>query len=561
MTPSDPVTHSVRLRQASLTASMQTSTNTPLASDSRLAASVYSGYSACPGIHTRRRQTDCVQRLLALCLGMLVTLVAAIPTAFAAGEINQLETSHVPTTPLRYEISGVTYQWGAGGNEQIDALYYQDRRYQYQLLADRVELVRVDRDGISDGEPCGVFAERTAAYFTEIAPDYPSDGSDSGNCDIASMLEGRIINRGALDIFTNTGAEPKNIERIDYLFDAGLVAPYGDDGLAGSGHVVAEKRGNNPVQVAAITAIGPTGAPTAYGPLVMVHAAGSAGCADGKLCYGVTNIRHNYSFFQSDSLQPQGYAQYLKDTTESVAMAFVSTAALGLEQGQRYFGFSLFPRDVDSTQHDLIDPRTFPANTADDYIVPGDGADIYGGTAAWFVLDSLPIASGSVFFDQDLDGIFDSDESGIPAISLSLYQETNSDGMLDPGVDTLLNGDLESDASGRFDIAGLAPGLYWLLLDVDDADIPAGLRLPFDAENPRPFSVDSSVSGNLNFAFADLRVDEPDTLPETTSGGTTAGGTTTGTTSGADGTASGADGTASGGDGTDGTASLSLIHI
>jgi len=196
-----------------------------------------------------------------------------------------------------------------------------------------------------------------------LKANYPSDGSDTGNCDMAAMLASRVVNRGALDLFSNTGDNPKNVERVDYLYDSGVLAPLRSSALSLSGHVVAEKSGNNPLQIAAITEVDILGQPAAFGPLVFVD---RNSCSGETICYGITNLNHNYSFFQNDSMAPQGYPSFLRTSTEPVGMAFVSLDKLGLDAGQVYYGFSYFPDDVDPSIHTLTDVTTFPNDTNDE---------------------------------------------------------------------------------------------------------------------------------------------------------------------------------------------------
>ena len=90
------------------------------------------------------------------------------------------------------------------------------------------------------------------------------------------------------------------------MFDFGVLAPLDENALPQGGHVVAEKRGNNPVQVAAILSLDILGQPEAFGPLIRVKPH-FANCDDSSICYGVTNLRHDYAFFQSSSVVPQGF--------------------------------------------------------------------------------------------------------------------------------------------------------------------------------------------------------------------------------------------------------------
>ena len=344
-----------------------------------------------------------------------------------------------------------------------------------------------------------MFAERLGADSTRLSPSYPGDGSGGPACDVAAMLESRVVNRGALNLFTNRTADARDVERVDYLFDSGLLAPLTPEGLAGAGHIVSEKDGNNRLKIAAVLSLDVFGRPASYGPLVLVQ---EIGCMDPELCYGLTDVTHDYAFFGSDSLTADGYPAEEERSTETVSMAFVSSERLGLEPGRRYFGFSLFADDVDTDEHDPLDPGTFPDDTEDAHLVPGDSADVYGGLGGWFIDDALSVGSGRVFLDENGDGLPGDDEAGIADIGIELYRDTDGDGVLDPGRDEPLGNAIDTDRSGLFVLPGLPDGQYIAVLREDDPELPAGLELAAGG-NPRPFAISGGDVDTLDFAFTD----------------------------------------------------------
>ncbi|MBX2836259.1 MAG: hypothetical protein KTR35_05355, partial [Gammaproteobacteria bacterium] len=461
----------------------------------------------------------------------------AASTVHAAGEVTSIETSDQLGTPFQYEVGGETYSWGIGVNQLLERVTVDGRSYSYASSADRVELRRDDISDVATGIPCGVFVERLEASHLILQANYPSEANGSGNCDMAEMLASRIVNRGALDVFSNKQPNPKNIERVDYVFDYGVVAPLSADALKLGGHLAAEKRGNNPIQIAAILSLDVLGQPASFGPLVRIN---PFGCGSDDVCYGVTSEQHNYSFFQSSSVAPQSYPEYLKDTTESVTMAYISAERLGLGVGQRYFGFSYFPEDVDPSVHNLLDPASFPNDTADDNILIGDGADIYGGMSGYFLAEELSVASGKVFNDEDLDATPDEFESGVSGIELKLYIDSDGNGVLDPSIDAQVGSGFESNQEGDFVLPGLSDGSYLLQMNEEDGDIPPGLFLP-EGSNPIPFVISSSDQNALYFPLTDgvLPPNDGNTGGNSTSGssdngGTDSGNNTSGSTAGTD---------------------------
>ncbi len=463
---------------------------------------------------TNARSSALLSRALLLSAGLSFALVGQ---AFAAGEISFIETSDQLATPSRYTVNGTTYTWGMGSNQVMDGFTSHSEDYSFATMADRVELVRIDQNE-SNGNPCGVFVERLGESTDVVKANYPSDGTDTGNCDMAAMLASRIVNRGALNLFSNIGPNPKNVERVDFLFDRGVLTPVTTEALSRSGHVIAEKRGNNALQIAAITAVDVFGQPSEYGPLVFVA---GKGCAPEDLCYGVTNIRHNYSFFQNDSFAPQGYPPLIAKSTESIGMAFVSHERMGLTAGQVYYGFSYFANDVVDGVHNLFDVASFPQDTNDEKIVFGDGADIYGGVSGYFLADSLNVITGTVFKDENNDGSVNDDEAGISDIELTLFTDSNGNGVYDPGIDQQLGSSINTDISGEFVIPGVDDGIYFLLLNENDPDLPPGISVA-PGTNPVMILINGEDAEGVNFAFVD------DIEFDGNSGGSTAGGSDAG---------------------------------
>ncbi len=435
-------------------------------------------------------------------LGVLSLSMAYCAVALAAGEVERVLVDPRPATPTRYTVEGQTYTWGMGNNEVMTALVVNGERHDYADAISRVELRLDDIAGVTSGNPCGVMVERLDDQGFTLAADYPGDGSGTGNCDMAELLASRTINRGAVDLFSNIEPDAKNVERADFIFDSGLLAPIDGAAVDRAGHAVGEKRGNNPLQMAAILELDVFGQPSRYGPLVRVN---PVGCEAGAICYGETDLEHDYAFLQNSFLSPQGFPTVTELSNEFVTMAFVSTEALGLQNAQRYYGFSLFADDVDASLHVLTDPATFPDDTYDTSSgVFGDDADVYGGLAGYFLADSLSIASGQVFLDDDGNGAFNEGDAGIGGIGIVVYLDVDGDGMLDPSVDVPLHDPIDSGPDGAFQLPGLADGDYLVVIDETDPDIPGGLVVA-EGDNPAPISIGLNDADDVNFAFVDAQ--------------------------------------------------------
>ena len=418
--------------------------------------------------------------------------------ALGAGEVSRVLVDEVPATPFRYSVDGRTYTWGLGTNQRMRGFVAADERFGYTDTVTRVELRRDDVADVAEGNPCGVFVQRLDDTGESLAADYPSDGSGTGECDMPELLASRIVNRGALDLFSNVLPDAKNIERADFVFDHGVLAPFVHGGRALAGHLVGEKRGNNPVRIAAILELDVFGQPAEYGPLIQIDA---KHCAPERVCYGETDLVHEYSFFQNEMLVPQGFPSETERSVETVSMAFVDLQRLGLHAGQRYFGFSLFADDVDRNVHVLTDPATFPDDTSDPEISAGDDADVYGGLAGYFVAERLNVGSGRVYLDEDDDGAFGEGDAGIPDIGITLYADTNGDGAFDALVDEALSDSTDSDPRGLFQLPGLADGGYFVVLHEGDPDLPGGLDL-VPGSNPHALFVSGGDVDGIDFPFS-----------------------------------------------------------
>ena len=409
--------------------------------------------------------------------------------AHAGGEVTAVETSETPATPSGYTVDGTAFEWGQGANLVLEAFVTGGERHLPLGTADRTEIRRIDRAGVATGTPCGVFAETLDPSGTRLAPDFPA--LPDGNCDTAALLASDLLNRGALDLFSNQSPTAKNVERVDFVHEAGLNAPFDPSAGALAGHLVGDKSGNNGVQMAAILALDGDGLPSAYGSLVRV---GVFRCPDSELCYGSTGLTHDYAFLQSESLPPPGAPAPFSSFTEPVGLAYVSADALGLDAGQRYHGVSLFAEDVDAAVHDLLDPSTFPADTVDGSRgVAGDSVDLYGGSARRYVAEAANVASGRAACTVPGG----TRAVGVPGIDVAVLTDAAGDGVVDPNADAPLGAAVASGADGEFAAPALADGSYFLRIDAGDPDLPVGASVA--SAETLPFVVAGNDVDSLDF--------------------------------------------------------------
>ena len=89
-----------------------------------------------------------------------------------------------------------------------------------------------------------------------------------------------------------------------------------------------------------------------------------------------------------------------------------------------------------------------------------------------FGFDDAGAIGDLVFADDDGDGAPDPGESGIPGITVRLYDDANGNGVVDAGEPLLATA--VTDASGAYVITGLPAGDYVAVVDDADPALPAG---------------------------------------------------------------------------------------
>lgn len=409
----------------------------------------------------RDRQIGTVSALL------LIAALSASSASHAEGEINQLITSASPATPGVVSMDGSNHSWGQDENLDLDGFVVGNEQFAAVRAANSVSVLRRDIAGVASGELCGIFAEQLPGDDQGLKPDFPALPDLPSVCDMSAILMSTIINRGTLDTFSNTGGNPTNIERIDYVFDGGIVAPADPTLLPLAGHAIGEKQGNNRVQMAAILAVDGSGLPTRYGPLIGIGVVGA--CPAGGICYGSSSVVHDYVFFKSHSLEPLRDIRPVSARTERVSFAFLSLETLQIPAGSTYYGVSVFPHDIDAVNFDLLDIDNFPSNTEEPDISPSDTADIYGGSSPYYTATTLKGVSGHLRCQVD-----DSETRPLAEAGLSLYLDSVADGVLDVPQDQQIATLPGTGRDGSWSFEGLENGSYFLAL-TDRSDEDASL--------------------------------------------------------------------------------------
>ena len=115
-----------------------------------------------------------------------------------------------------------------------------------------------------------------------------------------------------------------------------------------------------------------------------------------------------------------------------------------------------------------------------------------------FGYDGTGVIGDFVWRDLDGDGIQDGgSETGIPDITVWLYEDQDGDGTIDPGEPLLMTD--TTDANGLYSFAGLPPGDYVVDVDENDPQMP-----DYTNSTPDPLAVDlgpAEIYNDADFGF------------------------------------------------------------
>jgi hypothetical protein len=284
---------------------------------------------------------------------ILFLLFYSSPLLIAQTGIDDINASYTGASSTSYDEGGDTYTYGVvpsgeSGNNLILSDFQIDvgagvETFDVIRLADRINIFRVDNSNVS-GEKQLLF--------------YENGGSSGSNINLRpgflntmeEVLLNETINRGTDNVFANTGGtNNNNIERIDFIFDDGLVVP---TDLNGEGFTVMERNGNDDFKIAAITSLDSNGDPDGFGTVLDVVQADWGG---------------SQFSFETEVLSSDTPADNLERTasvgTQTLSGVFVSYGDLGFSTGDQFFGYALAGGDASTNPADWPTANNFPTNT------------------------------------------------------------------------------------------------------------------------------------------------------------------------------------------------------
>lgn len=189
-----------------------------------------------------------------------------------------------------------------------------------------------------------------------------------------------------------------NIERVDMIFSSGVLSPATVGERREKGFMVSERWGNNPHQIAAITALDASGKPASYYTLSKTNINNYGNSqftithSDGRVTGPAVYSPPSHRYENKDAPVPGGIAgsktnplngdpEYFLSTIQPIRSSFHSFEQLGVPGGVRIYGISIFGIDVDESM-DLVGLSDVPLDT--DHIIE-DSADIFGSMSTVFI--------------------------------------------------------------------------------------------------------------------------------------------------------------------------------
>ena len=150
------------------------------------------------------------------------------------------------------------------------------------------------------------------------------------------MKEG-YINRGSDNVFNNDSASDRtynNIERVDFVDKVGVATTH----ITSAGFLIAERGGNDPFKIAAITGIDIDGNPTSFGPVLSV----------GTSSYGTAIISAATYVMRKDPADNE-LRPFSLVPVQNIRSVFIKLSDLGVTSMQRVYGYALMGNDVTAT--------------------------------------------------------------------------------------------------------------------------------------------------------------------------------------------------------------------
>ncbi len=307
---------------------------------------------------------------------LLITIVAilCVTTNAQTKVTNVLTNDTWANQSNSYTVNGITYNWAMNPNnitKKINGFSTASSNYNYDATVQGTVKFRRKNNSNINGDYSLVFAEGVNyGTVNSMATAMPNN--------MEQYFAENGFNKGAENVFDNTGTNKNNIERLDWLVTAG----YSTTQANKAGFVVMQK-GNDgeymPLNIAAITAIDVDGNPTSYGPVKKIAA------TDWENIYNSTFSNRVTKAQAGNALVNGGGGVHNR------AGVYVTLQDLGIGDNVTVFGYSLFADDlpINTNAQALVqisDNNSFPL-TSCCYC----GLDLLAVTGLFKEVSTLPI--------------------------------------------------------------------------------------------------------------------------------------------------------------------------
>ena len=259
----------------------------------------------------------------------------------------------------------MNFNSGSQNNLQIQGFETGTNVYDFIQLAQRINIMRVDSSVTGTHNIVFFEVDSLSGTNLNVKPSLVETMINSLRSDLA--------NRGADNVFANEGdgnGNNNNIERIDYIFNAGF--PYYNF-TDQRGFLVMDRGGNDRFKIAVVLAVDSNDIPTQFSHPVSVSDTnwGSSGISMHTL------VMRGYTEEGGDVLHPSADV-----STQPLSGVFLSWDQFGLTTNDMVYGYSLAGNDVTTngaywTQY--TNAAYFPTNTT--VASDGGGLDLISGGA------------------------------------------------------------------------------------------------------------------------------------------------------------------------------------
>ena len=399
-------------------------------------------------MRTNERSRLRSRRRAARWAGALLLIGAAAPAAAQVRPVTGIMAQYdrIADTNADYSVRGagsgdfptatvfnVRFNVGEQNNLIIRGFETGTNVYNYVQLAQRINIVRVDNPVVTGLHNIVFFEESSVAGANvDLKPSLVATMVDS--------LRSDLVNRGADNVFANQGdgnGNNNNIERIDYIFNAGF--PYYNF-TDQRGFLVMDRGGNDRFKIAAIIAVDANGLPAAFSRPVTVL----------ESDWGPSGITLETTVMRGYTEGAQPLRPSARTSVQSLSGVYLSWDQFGLTTNDMVYGYSLAANDVTTNGAlwlQVTNPACFPTNTTVESQF--GGLDLISGGAMFFD-EVLEVGIGDrVWEDWNGDGIQDGGEPGLSNVLVHVYS--------DSGV---LAATSRSDEEGRYFAQGMGPGSY-----------------------------------------------------------------------------------------------------